>query len=427
MRKVFGIVFSAVLLLIAGAPVTRAQGASLWTIQRADRQVLVDDIAYYQFTVVVGPGQYDKIRIHRVVREQSPYQPLHLSQAIMFFAGEPTYFASLYIEPLISAVPARDRSIAIYLAKNDIDVWGMDYRWALVPENTTDFRFMKDWGIARDAEDAQIALTFARSIRGSPFEPSGPLLLTGLSYGAMMTYAVAASDTQRPPKLRNVKGIIPLDCGLKYNNADATAEACSDLPYRHQLIASGTYYYDNRSMWQMGQLASSDPNGTSPFGPPLTNFQFALVVATEPNDPVIPWHFAGGYFDPSGMPYDLRFTEPRLWFDLLAHNEPPYSPVQLDVEGDAVQCGTPGRDARFADHLGDITVPILYMGAAGGFGPWGDYTTTLTASKDVTIHIVQVLSDAEQSEDYGHADLVAAKDAKTLVWQPILDWLKTHH
>jgi hypothetical protein len=55
---------------------------------------------------------------------------------------------------LISDVPARDRAIAIYLAKNDIDVWGMDYRWALVPEDTTDFRFMKKWGTLRDVEDA---------------------------------------------------------------------------------------------------------------------------------------------------------------------------------------------------------------------------------------------------------------------------------
>jgi hypothetical protein len=73
---------------------------------------------------------------------------------------------------------------------------------------------------------------------------------------------------------------------------------------------------------------------------------------------------------------------------VLVRDEPPYSPVQVDVERGAVQCGTAGRDARFADHLGDITVPILYTGAAGGFGPWDEYTTTLTASKDVTIHIV---------------------------------------
>jgi hypothetical protein len=66
------------------------------------------------------------------------------------------------------------------------------------------------------------------------------------------------------------------------------------------------------------------------------------------------------------------------------------------------------------------------MGAAGGFGPWGEYTTTLTASKDVTIHIVQMLPDAQQSQDFGHADLVAATNAQTLVWHPILAWLVAH-
>jgi len=91
-----------------------------------------------------------------------------------------------------------------------------------------------------------------------------------------------------------------------------------------------------------------------------------------------------------------------------------------------VHCGAPDPAAKFAEHLGDIMVPILYMGAAGGFGSWGEYTTTLTASKDVTIHIVQLLPDEQQSQDFGHADLVAAKDAESLVWQPILDWLVAH-
>ena len=101
MQRLFTIVFSAALLLIGGAQGTPAQNAYPWTIQQAERRVLVDDIAYYKFVVSVGPGWYDKIAIHRVVREVHPYQPAHLSEAVMFFAGEPTYFATLYIEPLI--------------------------------------------------------------------------------------------------------------------------------------------------------------------------------------------------------------------------------------------------------------------------------------------------------------------------------------
>jgi hypothetical protein len=425
MHRLLRVVFCGVLLagMVRGAA---AESTPAWTILATQRQVLVADVAYYQFLVAVGPGPYDKIRVHRVVREQSPHQPMHLSPAIMFFPGEPTYFASLYIEPLISKVPARDRSIAIYLAKNNIDVWGMDYRWALVPENTTDFGFMKDWNMSRDAEDGQIALSVARSLRGTVLGPAGPLYVSGLSYGAQMTYAVAANDTQRPPHLRNVKGIIPLDCGLKFDSDAARAEGCAYRDAAQQTIDSGTYYNDNRSMWQMGQLAITNPQAPSPFDSTVTNYQFALEVAAFPEDAVIPWHFAGARFR-NGLPYDLRFTEPRLWFDILEYNEPPYYPVAVDVEGNAVQCDDPGDPAaRAAEHLGDITVPILYVGAAGGFGHWGDYTTTLTASQDVTIHIVQMLPDDLQGEDYGHVDLLAARDAPNVVWPRILAWLQAH-
>ncbi len=426
MHKLRGILFSAVLLLLGSAQGTPAQNAYPWTIQQAERRVLLDDIAYYKFVVSIGPGRYDKIAIHRVVREVHPYQPAHLSEAVMFFSGEPTYFASLYIEPLISKATARDHAIAIYLAKNNIDVWGMDYRWGLVPESTTDFSFMKTWGMTTDVADAQVALTIARAMRGGPFEPAGPLFLAGLSYGAQITYAIAANDTQRPPKLQNVKAIIPMDEGLVYADPAIQAEGCDYLDYARGLIASGSYNYDNRSMWQMGQLAISDPHGISPFDSTLTNYQFALVVATSPEDVAMPWHFAGGYFDNTGMPTGLRYTNVRLWEDLLAHNEPPYSPVFVDVEGSAVQCGNSDPDAKVADHLNEVTIPILLIEAAGGFSHSSDYTAAYTASHDVTIRNVQLLPDAQQSEDYGHADLLTGYNAEYLVWQPILEWIKTH-
>jgi hypothetical protein len=39
---------------------------------------------------------------------------------------------------------------------------------------------------------------------------------------------------------------------------------------------------------------------------------------------------------------------------------------------------------------------------------------------------VQLLADDERAYDFGHADLSMATNAETLVWRPILDWLKAH-
>jgi len=94
----FGLLF--VLSMTSNQALSQRSGS--WPILHSQRQVLVDNIAYYQFVVSVGPGQFDKIRIHRVVKERAPNQPLNLAQAIIFFPGEPTYFSTLYIEPLIA-------------------------------------------------------------------------------------------------------------------------------------------------------------------------------------------------------------------------------------------------------------------------------------------------------------------------------------
>lgn len=81
---------------------------------------------------------------------------------------------------------------------------------------------------------------------------------------------------------------------------------------------------------------------------------------------------------------------------------------------------------KFDDHLNRIAVPILYVGSAGGAGLLGYYTTTLTASKDITKFTVQFFPDDQQALDFGHADLFMARDAETLVWRPILDWIVAH-
>jgi len=390
------------------------------------RQVLWGNVAHYTWVVRLGPGEHDVIRLHRVVQEVRPNEPAKLAQAVMFFPGLPTYFTGLYLPPLISDVPARDRAIAIYLAKNGIDVWGMDYRWAMAPEDTTDFGFMRKWGVQRDVEDAQIALTLARWIRGEWSRLESPLFLTGLSYGALMSYAVAANDTQRPVKFRNVKGIIPVDYGIKFDSPGYQAGQCAYLDNVRAMMKSGAYYWDNRFMWAIGQFAIDDPTGDSPFAPGMDNYHFALGVGGWPQNASIPWHFAGSYLDENGNPTALRFTEERLFFDLLANNEPPYSPVQVDVEIATVDCGVPNAGPTYADHIGEVTVPLFYVGAAGGVGRFGEYATTLVASQDVTILVVQQLGDDDRAEDYGHSDLMTGFDAESLVWRPILEWIRAH-
>jgi hypothetical protein len=161
------------------------------SIRHVDRKVLGEDVVHYRFDVVVGPGEFDVIQLHRVVREKHPWQPVRTTTGILLLPGAPNTVEMIFIEPSISSVPAWDHSIAAFLAKRKIDVWAMDYGWALVPENQQDFQFMKDWGIEKDARHAEIALSLARAIRGLTGQGLGNMHLLGFSCGATVAYTLA--------------------------------------------------------------------------------------------------------------------------------------------------------------------------------------------------------------------------------------------
>ena len=393
------------------------------SIRHMDRTVLGEDVVHYRFDVVVGPGRFDRIGLHRIVREKHPWQPIHTVTGLLMLPGGPNTVEMIFIEPLISPAPAWDHAITVFLAKNNVDVWAMDYRWALVPDKTKNFKFMKDWGLQRDVDDAKIALSLARLIRGATGQGFGKMHLLGFSWGAWVGYPVVNQETQLPHSLRNVKGLIPVDAGVTFAAGDPTRDVfCSLLPQDQALYESGVYDYDYSGMKQIGDLARSAPDDPSPFADGFTNYQFALFVGASINWPPS-WHFVAGIFDDSGITTGLQYTDPWLFIDVL-RAVPLYMPVLGGVDQDKVTCYdvvTP-----FDDHLAEVTLPILYVGAAGGWGERAYYAVTLTGSTDTTKSIVQLHPDSEPELDFGHADLFTATDAETLVWQPMLDWLVVH-
>jgi len=177
----------------------------------------------------------------------------------------------------------------------------------------------------------------------------------------------------------------------------------------------------------LGNLALTDPTGASPVVPGFNNRQAGLVAGSatyiffpQGQAPVPVYHFAGGTFDAQGLPVTLRYTPESRWFH-FEQGASPFEPERVVTEGDELICN---QSLPYDDHLGQITVPILYIGAGGGFGQFGGYTTTLLGSHDVTTHVVSLR--AQRALDFGHADLWNATDAPSLVWQPILDWIEGH-
>jgi len=388
----------------------------------SQRTVLHDDIVHYTFDVDLGPGDFDTIRLHRVVKERRPGHPVATRDGIFMLPGSPNYFEAIFMAPAISGAIPSDHSIAIFLAKNGVDVWGMDYAWAMVPLETVDFGFMQGWGLERDIGYAEQALAIVRSIRVSTGQGKPRLQVLGFSYGVPIAYAIAGNETQRPPGQRLVKGIISVDYDLKVGDETQRQVSCVGAENGQALVDSGSFQNDSGAFLMLvGQLAKFLPDDPTPLPPfqGLTNWQTALLLGAIDN-PL--WHFTAGEFNQYGIPTGLTFTEPDLLVDLFM-SVPPYVPRQTLIDVNTARCDE--VDVPFDDQLGNVTVPILAVGAAGGAAPQ-HYTSSLTASRDVSQFTIQFLPDDLHFVDYGHADLLTANDAEALVWQPILDWMLDH-
>ncbi|HEY0558031.1 MAG TPA: hypothetical protein VGG20_27525 [Thermoanaerobaculia bacterium] len=408
------------ILLLAAALALPALAAASSPVSPIERHVLAPGIAEYYFTVRVGSGPYDQIGVHRVVKETAPNVPIHASRALFMAPGDIWNF---HVAFLTGATP-----IPVFLAQNGIDVWGIDYRWTFVPASVTDVSFMRTWGINQDAQDLGVAIGAARVTRALTGSGAGKIALLGWSRGGQIGYAYLNGETQIPAALRQVKAFIPVDIYLKTNVADLQSKACARQQASEAAIAAGTYAATSGELIKvLGDEAVADPNGASAIFPGLTNHQAGLLLGEETFaflgglEPVPSYHFTGGTFDANGLPNGLSYTNEANLFQ-FASGASPFQPNQELADADAFTCGQ--THVPFADHLAQIKVPILYIGAGGGFGPYGLYNLSLLGSTDVTTHIVSL--NPVRINDFGHADIFLARDAHTLEWQTILDWVRGH-
>jgi len=396
---------------------------------RASREQFPDGIAHYQIDVRVGRSEYDVVRLHRVVRERKPYKPVRTDGAVFMTHGANLNFESIFLRA--GAVePGPSDSVALNLAANDIDVWGIDFGWTRVPAETTDFAFMQNWGVERDAKHTLKAMSLARVLRGLTGQGFGRMNLLGYSYGVAVIYAAAGRETQQPRHWRDIKGLIPVDGAMKYSgpNEASRLEVCEEKGDIAEAIAAGVYQ-DSGGLTAglLSSLATSAPQDPSPIFPGLTNFQAPLLFGANsyllirPRAPF--WHFVAGTTDASGLPDGLLYGDADRWIRFLG-NLSAHMPNLARFESAATICDE--DSLRIDDFLTQISVPIYYLGAGGAFGDFGDYTSTLTASSDITNQTVSLQPDELRNIDYGHADLFLATNADVQAWAAMRAWLATH-
>lgn len=406
-------------------------GLSTPIVSALVRRPLTGDVVEYAIDVMVGPGPYDHIGLHRVVRENAPYVPRSNAKSVMLVHGDIWDFQGAF---LANGGEPESASVAVYLAQQNIDVWGVDLGWTKVSAQETDLAFMADWGFSRDTRDIGVALGIARRVRALTGNGFGKMNLLGWSRGGQLGYAYLDGESQLPLGLRNVSGFIPVDVYLKTNVEQQRVDACSRLAMANGALQNGVYANDTgNNVSPLGFLAQVAPSDTTPVPSfqPLTNAQVAdllgaatFLIANPP--PVPTYHLAGGSFDANFQVTGLAYESSARWYDLVAKGKP-YQPWRQIADAEISICDDSGLgDVTFDDHLSSIQVPVLYVGAGGGFGADGVYTTTLLGSTDVTTHIVQFFPTEARILDIGHADIFQGTNAESLFWVNIKDWINAH-
>lgn len=414
MKRMFRAAIAVAVVVLSSVPAFAQAADAAHALRQYERRVLTGNIAEYTYTVRVGNGPYDEIGLHRVVRETAAGQPARTDRAVFLAAGDVWNFRAAF---LTGAQP-----MPVFLAQQGVDVWGIDYRWTRVPASVTDTSFMQSWSLQQDASDLGVALgvaRFARTQNGNP----GKLFLLGWSRGGQIGYAYLAGEAQRAPGLRHVEGFIPVDIYVKTDAPQFQAASCQNAAITEAAIAAGGHANTVGGLvGLLGLLAQVDPNGASIIDPNLTNRQAGLLVGEATFvlmgglEPAPFYHFTGGVFDANGAPAGLLYSNEADLFAFEAAASP-YQPNRELADAASLTCGTTSLN------LASITVPVLYIGAGGGFGEFGNYTTTLLGSTDVTSIVVSKVPAALRLFDYGHADLFTANDAQQQVWQPLLDWM----
>jgi hypothetical protein len=426
------IALTVIVVLAIAAPLAVASGDETYV----KRENLGGKIFHYTYSIDVGDGPYDTILVHRVVRERGNGQPLISPHAVMLAHGDALGFEASFLTPADPSGPPIARDLATYLARRGIDVWGIDFRWALVPPRD-DYGFMADWGLQQDVDDLSTALDFAL---GKRERGETSMHLLGWSRGGLVGYALLDQESQMPCGERLVKGFIPVDILIEADPDDPLAQEavrpvwCAIEEAYEDQVADGIYADSTGQLLALAaSLARLDPDGPSPL-PDLvglfegyTNREFALALGAQTYElsPVAPdYHLAAGETGPDGRPNRLLFTAEDTWLTFLESASPVQPTVQIE-ESTSMVCDDPADPSPFDDHLAQVTVPALYVGAGGGIGRFGEYSLTLLGSDDTRSLLVDLEPSTDNRvEDYGHADLFKATNARTLVWPTIQEWIK---
>jgi len=383
-----------------------------WTLVHDGRDIKAyPELKEYVWETERPPfGDYDKIGLHRVVREGIKPQGV-----VFLLPGTWSNGEQLTSNPPEDWWTAdEDHSFALFLANRNFDVYAIDYRTHFVPIYFTleQLSFMGDWGWDAWIGDIKKAVDLAKEVSNVK-----KLFIAGDSFGgsAAMNYASLYWE-------EDLKGILLRDGGTGAKYPELVTNTFN-LPAMIAWMMSTYNYYSEVGGAQgsifIMQYADENPtaNATNPFtgdpleptinpftGLPWVNIQewaaFAIYMAWGPGAVS---NIYGGYGDPAVMIH-IDATFDRYW------------PTRLSLESAAISDwdNCPYVSYDFDDYYHEIDVPLLaFTSELFGSVYWGDFVHWIT-NPDFTGYNLT---------GYGHLDVYSGEFSKDEVSQPTYEWL----
>lgn len=378
------------------------------------RDTPAEGIHRTRYHLRVGPGEYDRIIVHRVATDDAGRRTKNL----MLLPGTGLDVDNLYLPGLNSNEVPDDFSPLIQMARSGIDAWSADYRGSNLPTDIVDYSFMSDWCLETAVTDMQLAIRFARLVRLFSGDGYRKITVGGYSAGVTVAFSIASADAARHYGRRDVGGIVAIDDAFETDPA-TSGDACDSLEFVESEIAAGVLSEDQTFIIDLAQAAKSAPDEMSVFGP--TTLQFFNILTVLPSAGT--FHIFGGTFDEDGFPFPT-FTPQAFVLDQASLLEP-VLPIRISRDILEIRCRAEPASS-FDGGIAGIRVPVLHIGAAGGNANAIDYTLSQISSTDVTSTLVRVGEVGQEAFDYGHGDVFAATDADIRVWQAMIDWVNTH-
>jgi hypothetical protein len=390
-------------------------------VLQLSQEDLGHNVVYYRALIKLGTGDHDVIALSRIVRETRGV-PVHTLGSFFFIHGSSETFNQVMV------MPRQQSGLGVFLANRNIDVWGIDLRNVQIAADVTDLSFGRDWGYDVQIKDVLVGTRTARWVRAMTGQGSGAMILGGHSSGAALTYAVVNAEAVFESANRDVAGIIPMEMFyvLPPWATDQSDFSCAvEAMYRDYVDSYGIFFFDNFASIEMAKLAQTDPNGLSPYQTPLTNLQYAMESAGAlffwPLYPMHPWAIVR---DTSGTAVAGRYSPTSEILENFA-TSPTYA-ISNAMSADEFGLSCPTTSSPYAQNLGAVQVPVLYIGAAGGMGELGEYTMNALGSKDVTKIMIRLRPADDATNDFGHMDAFTADKAPQLVWHPMHAWILAH-